>query len=244
MIDQETLGDRVAAERNARGMTQAHLAAEVTDLGFKISQQGIAKIEERGATRPKCLIELAAALGVRPEWLKTGRGLKFDKTESVSYDDLFDLASMDRYFEPTARHIIRESAAGDRDVPQWKSEIAPTGEWHLSPADDILRLRPEPLHSSRDAFACIVATDEAAPVYERLDIIFVAPHRIISRDSDCLFLRSLHHSGPYPAIIRRVTEGLDKTWEVQKFNPPTKETLKREDWSRPLLIVARYVRIK
>ncbi len=65
-------GARVADERERQGMTQAELAARVSRLGYKITQQGIDKIEKRDTQRPKCLKELAIALKVAEEWLVTG----------------------------------------------------------------------------------------------------------------------------------------------------------------------------
>lgn len=65
-------GSRIADERERQGMTQADLAAQVSRLGYKITQQGIDKIEKRDTQRPKCLKELAIALKVTEEWLLTG----------------------------------------------------------------------------------------------------------------------------------------------------------------------------
>lgn len=65
-------GLRVAEEREHLGFSQQELADRVSRLGYKISQTGIDKIEKRDTQRPKCLKELAAALGVTQEWLLNG----------------------------------------------------------------------------------------------------------------------------------------------------------------------------
>jgi len=72
----ETLGDRVKAEREAREWTQAELARRVTRAGFKIGQAGIAQIERRGDSEPKCIVQLGIALGRTPRYLQTGKGPK------------------------------------------------------------------------------------------------------------------------------------------------------------------------
>lgn len=72
-----TLGDRVRAERTARGWSQAELARRVSALAKrKISQVAIHHIESRGDVSPRFLLELAETLGVLPDWLRTGKGHK------------------------------------------------------------------------------------------------------------------------------------------------------------------------
>lgn len=58
------------------GLSQEELAAAVRKAGGDISQTGIDKIEKRDAKRPRCLPELADALGVSEHWLMTGKGRK------------------------------------------------------------------------------------------------------------------------------------------------------------------------
>lgn len=70
------LGERVAAERERLELTQEELAKRVSRAGFKIGQQGIAQIERRGDTQPRCIVELAEALEVNLDWLKHSRGPK------------------------------------------------------------------------------------------------------------------------------------------------------------------------
>lgn len=65
-------GSRVAEERMRLGMSQQELATQVSRLGYSITQTDIDKIEKRDTARPKCLKELAGALGVTQEWLLTG----------------------------------------------------------------------------------------------------------------------------------------------------------------------------
>ena len=79
-----TLGERVKAERRAKGWSQAELARRVTRAGYSITQGGIAQIERRGDTEPKSIVQLAQALGLGVNWLQSTRG---DKTAGVSGDD-------------------------------------------------------------------------------------------------------------------------------------------------------------
>lgn len=79
------LGDRVKATREELELSQGALAARVTAQGFPITQQGIGSIEDRNSKRPRCLPELARALGVADEWLRSGKGPK--ERALVSYLD-------------------------------------------------------------------------------------------------------------------------------------------------------------
>lgn len=75
----DTLGDRVRSEREERGWTQEELAKRVTRAGFKIGQAGIAQIERRGDSEPKCIVQLGMALSVTAKWLQDGKGAKAPK---------------------------------------------------------------------------------------------------------------------------------------------------------------------
>jgi phage repressor protein C with HTH and peptisase S24 domain len=64
----DSLADRLKATRLQHGMSQVQLA----DMSG-VSQTTIASIESGRATGSKHLVQIAAALGVAPEWLSTGR---------------------------------------------------------------------------------------------------------------------------------------------------------------------------
>ena len=79
-------GFRVAQERMRLGLSQQELAARVTCNGYKISQTGIDKIEKRDTERPKCLKELALALGITEEWLLSGNEPRQQQPETILDD--------------------------------------------------------------------------------------------------------------------------------------------------------------
>ena len=62
------LGNRVKEIREAKKLSQAELAEKVG-----ASQQAIGLLEQRNSKSSKFLVELANALEVSPEWLKTGK---------------------------------------------------------------------------------------------------------------------------------------------------------------------------
>ncbi len=81
------LGERVKAERRAKGWSQAELARRVTRAGYSITQGGIAQIERRGDTEPKSIVQLAQALQVSVNWLQSNRGDKMVGVSGVEDDD-------------------------------------------------------------------------------------------------------------------------------------------------------------
>ena len=99
----ETLGERVKAEREAKPWSQQRLADEVTKAGFEIGQSAIGNIESGRVKEPKSIVQLAAALGVSPRWLQTGKGDKAASAPSRSASGLAEVAAP----PPIARHPER-----------------------------------------------------------------------------------------------------------------------------------------
>jgi transcriptional regulator with XRE-family HTH domain len=71
----ETLAQRVLRKRKEMGWSQADLALEVKRVNRSLTtrQSTIAAIEEGRSQKPTILFELAKALNVSEEWLKTGK---------------------------------------------------------------------------------------------------------------------------------------------------------------------------
>lgn len=69
-------GGRVRDERINRGWTEDELARALTRAGYKMSQSGVHRLEERDVARPKCTRELCAIFNITETWLLTGHGPK------------------------------------------------------------------------------------------------------------------------------------------------------------------------
>lgn len=70
ITDVNTIAERLKLAREAAGLTQPELANKAG-----VSQGTIGNIEAGLRKRPRDLLSIAAALGVAPEWLETGKGL-------------------------------------------------------------------------------------------------------------------------------------------------------------------------
>jgi len=64
----DTIATRLKAARLGKGWSQAQLADEAG-----VSQSAIGNIESGQRKRPRDVVSIAAALGVTPEWLETGK---------------------------------------------------------------------------------------------------------------------------------------------------------------------------
>ena len=64
------IGQRVRMMRERKGWSQQQLAERVPG----VKQQSVDQLEQGKVRRPRFLPELAEALGVREEWLRTGEG--------------------------------------------------------------------------------------------------------------------------------------------------------------------------
>jgi transcriptional regulator with XRE-family HTH domain len=106
-----TLSERVRVERLARGWSQAELARRVTNAGFRMTQGGIALMERRGDSHPRCILQLADALGVSPTWLQRGGVDKMPKASSDRASELPVLEMRSLAAMPSGSHVHASSSA-------------------------------------------------------------------------------------------------------------------------------------
>lgn len=97
----ETLGKRIKALRTAAGLTQVELAKA---LGLK--QQTLSHIENDKGEGSRHIVAIAMALGVNPEWLEFGTGVK----DQPSMNLMIDTGDIDQ----ASRKEIERLVAGVR----------------------------------------------------------------------------------------------------------------------------------
>ena len=237
-----TLGERVAEERAKQHLSQTQLAWRITELGFPISQQGIAQIEARGNTKPRCLQQLAMALGVMAEWLRTGKEPKTHEFQATyentqKSDPLADL-----------RHLQLELKYNyaKRDLPTWTGELV-RGRWLVDADMDSnlggYSIRPDALQRVKNAFGLYVMKPEMEPVYRVGDFLMIDTGRTPKVGADCIFLK------PDKVLIhqREVTLGRlekidDKQWTISRYAENGEHKLKRSQWLAAYPIFSREIR--
>lgn len=98
--DLKSFGGRLGHARVLNGLTQAQLG-KLTGL----APTTISSIELRERVRPVHTVELATALGVRPEWLETGRDPMMKQPEAAQED--LELARLISALPPAHKAAVR-----------------------------------------------------------------------------------------------------------------------------------------
>ncbi|MGY0607423.1 XRE family transcriptional regulator [Stenotrophomonas sp. FS3] len=80
-VNMETIGSRIRAEREAQGVSRAELARSAG-----IAPSTLSDLELGLSKSTTALHKIARRLGLRPEWLETGRGSKDPATDTSESD--------------------------------------------------------------------------------------------------------------------------------------------------------------
>ena len=95
-------GQRLRAQRNAKGMTQEQLAKKADT-----TQAVIQKIENGKSLRPRKIDKIASALDVKPAWLMFGDD-RFDALDK----EALEIAAAWSKLEEGRRHELRQHILG------------------------------------------------------------------------------------------------------------------------------------
>ena len=176
--ERRKIGERARTERKARGFTQAAIAADVgctapTIVGF----------EKGGPFSVRLLRDVARALGVSEEWLRTGAG----KKENLSAGNV---------------RVVRLAPTQSRRVPVVSYATAGAANDYEDLAD-FLDETIETDCKDPNCFALIVEGDSMEPVLRAGDRVVVAPNSeartgdiVVARrqDTDEVFVKLAHFS--------------------------------------------------
>lgn len=219
--------------RHLREQRQIGSAAEfarrlgVPEVTYRAHESGVRGFGERQARF------YAEALQANWVWLLTGTGEAFAGAPRVTESIATHLPSLppaiDRKSGPTSDLPVYGSAEGGA------SGMLVTFE----PIDWIGR--PDALQNVRDAFAVYIIGSSMEPRYEHGDLIVVHPTRPPKREDDVLLL-SNQGEGAFSAVVRRLTGWTDSVWSVRHYNPLREEEIRRADWPRAHVVLARFNR--
>ena len=155
--DRKGIARRLAALRGERGLSQAAVAALAG-----CNQRSIAEIEKAGSFSVRLLRDVAAALGVTEQWLRTGGGTKGAPPGSGATRG--------------GNVRIEKRGTADRDVPvvSWATAGAAKDYHDLGDfLDETVRVACD----DANAFAVIVEGDSMEPDIHAGDRIVVLPNR-------------------------------------------------------------------
>lgn len=126
-----TFGKRLAKAREHAGLTQKQLADAAG-----ISQQAVNKLELRDGVGSRFTPQLAAACGVSPDWLATGKGSMEAREEAAPYatkitNEAAEMARAYMKLSPALKASIRTmvfSMASAQTVARWLVIEAPKAD--------------------------------------------------------------------------------------------------------------------
>lgn len=210
-----TLGERLKAARDAKGLTQTQLADAVGQHQSTLAHW------ERGKARPspEKVDLMAPVLGVATEWLLYGRGAGPDLTRLVEPP------------RPAVTEVGRIRPAhelvGDKDLPVYAS--AQGGVEGMTISYDPIEYvkRPEPLMSVRGAFGFYLVGDSMSPKYEHGDLLLVHPTRPPSRRDGVLVIKK-GDVASHDALVKLFIGWKDDGVLLEQLNPPLQFTIPRE----------------
>jgi len=202
-----SIAERVRQSREAKGWSQSRLAEEVRRLGGKLSQQNVGNIEGGTVDRPKALPEIAAALGVAEEWLRTGQ------EQAPATNARF--AEGQTAFLPARQDM-------PKDVPVFGTSMGGdgTGDFEFNgQIVDYVR-RPPRLDGRTDVFAIYVQGASMSPWREPGELAYVERNRP-PRTGDYVvveFQADAHNVRP--ALIKKLAALTPTKIKLQQYNPP------------------------
>jgi len=202
-----SIGERVRQARESKGWSQTRLADEVRRVGGKLSQQNVGNIEGGTVDRPKALPEIARALGVTEEWLRTG-------LEPLPQSNA-------RFAEGQApAPPLRTDMA--KDVPVYGTSMGGdgTGDFEMNgQIVDYVR-RPPRIAGREDVFALYVQGASMSPWREPGELAYIERNRpprsgdyvVVEFQADAYNVR--------PALIKKLVALTPTKIKLQQYNPP------------------------
>ena len=237
-----TLGERVKAEREAKGWSQAELARRVTRAGYSITQGGIAQIERRGDTEPKSIVQLAQALQLSVTWLQSNRGDRLVHTMGEETGEL-PLDEPGRRGRGAAAAKAAATRPGARPPLQVFASAQGGSEGAMTLSNEPVSWIPRDarLEGVADAYGCFVSGDSMEPAYERGNLLLVNPSATPEPGDDVVLLKE-DKDGTRYVLIKRLVRANAQSWTVKQYNPAKTFTLSRKEWSKAHLVIGKYNR--
>lgn len=208
-----SVGERIKAERERRGMSQADLGRLVG-----ISQPAIKKIEDGDTVKSKYLHEILAALGL-------AEGTTARQTSANG-----GTAADPEFFDKNNKMPVYTSAEGgegelivDTDPIDWVE-------------------RPYTLAHVKKAYAIVVTGDSMHPAYKPGDKAWVNPQLAPLGGDDCVILAKDHALGEMRVLIKEFVRSTSTHWILRQYNPPKDLKLSKVEWQRCFKVVGKFHR--
>lgn len=204
----ETLAQRLKFVMDEQGISQNALARMIG-----VTQPSIKKVLDGNTLNPKNILEIAEALNVSPEWLKTGKGDTPDFSEEVEDEEenghLVRVEVLDVYASAGNGEFLTGDLAGDIQAVEFASEYF----YNLFQ------------RASEKGMAIVnVKGDSMEPTLSSGDLLFVDTTRTYYQGDglyvfsfgDSLYVKRLQRAG-YKLLVLSDNKFYD-TWDVNESN--------------------------
>lgn len=204
----ETLAQRLKFVMDEQGISQNALARMIG-----VTQPSIKKVLDGNTLNPKNILEIAKALNVSPEWLKTGKGDTPDFSEEVEDEEenghLVRVEVLDVYASAGNGEFLTGDLAGDIQAVEFASEYF----YNLFQ------------RASEKGMAIVnVKGDSMEPTLSSGDLLFVDTTRTCYQGDglyvfsfgDSLYVKRLQRAG-YKLLVLSDNKFYD-TWDVNESN--------------------------
>ena len=212
-------GERIRAEREARGWSQVQLANRVG-----ISQPAIKKIEAGEIRQSKFLPKIAQVLEI-------------------------PLADLDPTLTGVVMHgapdvIPARRILGERDFPVHASAEGGPGQIIVSSEAVDFMARPAPLIHVRDSYGLLITGTSMEPEYREGDTALVNPHLPVIGGEVYIFYAE--RPGEARATIKYLRRATADKWLLSQHNPPDGTArdfaLPRREWQWAHRVIGKYSR--
>jgi transcriptional regulator with XRE-family HTH domain len=223
-----TLGSRIRAAREARGLTQDDVARH-----FGIKRVSVTQWES-DTTKPALarIAELAELLGISEQDI-----LKGGKTPAASRPP-----KPPRPETPKVEMIPGDDLVGARDFPVYAAAMG--GEGHLIVNFEQIETvkRPSILEGVRNAYALLISGDSMRPAFNHGDMALVHPGLPVARDKVHIFYDHppFGEAGEAEAMIKSLVGWTNDKWKLEQYNPAKLFDVDRIDWPTAHRVVGRY----
>ena len=215
----ETLASRIKRLREKAGVSQEALAK---DCGT--SQQAIQQLEDGKVSRPRYLIELAAALDTSAEYLLHGENLTKTPQNSRNLQANNSLVHKEitSQTNQSSNDLIRQIKIGHapKDVPI-RGAVAAGPKGAIQLTSDVIGYahRPLVLIGDGDAYALYVQGESMSPWKEPGDVIVVTPNRPYKKGDYVVVQIQKDENEEIISYVKKLKNNNQKTLTLEQHKP-------------------------
>lgn len=205
-----SIGERVKQRRAELGLSQTEVGSRAGGLKY----QTIQDLENGTSKSSRYLVEIAAALKVNPQWLKTGEG---------NMDPLFEGKPPGMLDNPRPEPQLPRTDLMPRNLPVFGSaSCGDDGEFEFNTGDVIDYVkRPARLEGIKDAYALYLTGSSMVPWRKKGQLVYVHPGQPPQIEDHVVVQLKPPRDGEAPhAMVKQLVKMTGRDIVLRQYNPP------------------------